>query len=225
MIRNLMLLSLFSFLVTGCGGGDGGETLSYTRGEVEVRCIQNNVSLPFPEGTTCRGLDVSPSDLITPQREYWHCSDSDSESREYYFSDRTGRVEVVRGILPTIDVNTGNPINVDLAGAVFNFRWSLNTETCSLWVRFDQTFCGLSVEGQITDISANSYTAESADPENLSNITSETCQRRRSASSSSPSAAERAVRTEVSDDDDPDASGGGILSLARSVLFGSFRAE
>ena len=218
MIRNLILLSLFSFLVTGCGGGDG-ETLSYTRGE--LGCTRTNVSLPFPGGTTCRGLDVSPSDLITPQREYWHCRDSDDvETRQYYFSDGTGRWEVIRGIVPLNDGNTG-----DFAGAIFNFRWTLNTETCSLWSRFDRSLCSINAEYQIADISANSITTETADPENLSNIISSTCQRRRSASSSSPSAAERAVRTEVSDDDDPDASGGGILSLARSVLFGSFRAE
>ena len=220
MIRNLAIFFLFSFFVTGCGGGDGGETLSYTRGEVGLQCgVQSNASFPFPGGTTCRGLDVSPSDLITPQREYWHCRDSDGESREYYFSDGTGRLEVIRLTVPTRDGNTA-----DLAGAIFNFRWSLDTETCSLWARFDQNFCGVSVEGQITDISANSYTTETADPNNLSNIDSSTCQRRRSTSSDSPATAERTVRAEVPDDN-PDASGSGILSLARSVLSSSFGVE
>lgn len=218
MIRNLTILFLLSLFVTSCGGGDG-ETLSYARGEVGLQCVQSNASFPFPGGTTCRGLDVSPSDLITPQREYWHCRDSDGESREYYFSDGTGRLEVVRLTVPTRDGNTA-----DLAGAVFNFRWSLDTETCSLWARFDQSFCGVSVEGQITDISANSYTTETADPNNLSNIDSSTCQRRRSTSSDSPATAERTVRAEVPDDK-PDASGSGILSLARSVLSGSFGVE
>lgn len=213
MIRNLTLLSLFSLLVVSCGGGDG-ETLSYARGEVELRCTQNNVSFPFPGGTICRGLDVSPSDLITPQREYWHCSNSDGETREYYFSDGTGRLEVIRMILPTSDGNTA-----DFAGAVFNFRWTLNTETCSLWARFDQSFCGVSGEAQITNISANSITTQTADPNNLSNITSETCQRRRATSSESPDEAE------ISDDDDTDASGGGVLPLAREILSDSLRAD
>ena len=218
MIRNLTLLSLFSLLVVSCGGGDG-ETLSYARGELQ--CTRNNVSLPFPGGTTCRGLDVSPSDLITPQREYWYCRGSDGETREYFFSDGTGRVEVVRGTVALSDGNTG-----DFAGAVFNFRWSLNTETCSLWGRFDQSLCGVSIEAQITDISANSITTQTAaDPDNLSNITSSTCQRRRSASSESPSAEERAIRAEAPDDDNPDASGSGVLPLARKILSDSLRAE
>lgn len=218
MIRNLTLLSLFSLLVASCGGGDG-ETLSYARGELQ--CTINNVSIPFPGGTTCRGLDVSPSDLITPQREYWHCRSSEGETREYFFSDGTGRVEVVRGAGALSDGNTG-----DFAGAVFNFRWSLNTETCSLWGRFDQSLCGVSVESQITNISADSITTETAtDPDNLSNISSETCQRRRATSSESPDGVEKAVEAEISDHDDTDASGGGVLPLAREILSGSLRAE
>lgn len=219
MIRNLTLLSLFSLLVASCGAGDG-ETLSYARGEVRLQCIQSNVSFPFPGGTTCRGLDVSPSDLITAQREYWHCSNSDGEAREYYFSDGTGRVEVIRMTLPTSDGNTA-----DFAGAVFNFRWSLNTETCSLWARFDQSFCGASVEGQITNISENSITTQTADPDNSSNISSETCQRRRATSSESPDGVEEAVEEKISDDGDTDASGGGVLPLAREILSDSLRAE
>ena len=219
MIRNLTLLSLFSLLVVSCGGGDG-ETLSYARGEVRLQCIRSNVSFPFPGGTTCRGLDVSPSDLITAQREYWHCSDSDGEAREYYFSDGTGRLEIVRGTVPIGDGNTA-----DLAGAAFNFRWSLNTETCSLWARFDQSFCGASIEGQITNISANSITTQTADPDNLRNITSETCQRRWATSSESPDGEEEAVGTEISDSDDTDASSGGVLPLAREILSDSLRAE
>lgn len=224
MIRNLAILFLLSLFVTSCGGGDG-ETLSYTRGQVGLQCLQNNVSVPFPGGTTCRGLDVSPSDLVTSQREYWHCRDSTTEERIYYFSDGTGRTEVVRGILPLVDVNTGNVVNVDFAGAVFNFRWVLNTETCSLWASFDQSLCGASVEVQIANISTNSMITEAADPENPSNLESSTCQRRRSASSESPAAAEKAVKAEEVSDDNPDASGSGILSLARSVLSGSFGAE
>ena len=217
MIRNLTILFLLSLFITGCGGGDGGETLSYTRGELQ--CIRSNLSFPFPGGTTCRGLDVSPSDIITPQREYWHCRDSDGESREYYFPNGTGRVEVVRGTVALDDGNTG-----DFAGAIFNFRWVLNTETCSLWHGFDQSLCQASVELQIKDVSVNSMTTESADPENLSDITSSTCQRRRSASSDSPAAAERSVEAEVSDDD-PNVSGSGVLPLAREVLSGGFGPE
>ena len=223
MIRNLAILFLLSLFVTSCGGGDG-ETLSYTRGQVGLQCIQNNVSVPFQGGTTCRGLDVSPSDLITLQREYWHCRDSTSEERTYYFSDGTGRTEVVRGILPLVDVNTGNVVNVDFAGAVFNFRWVLNTGTCSLWTRFDQRLCGVSGEVQIADVSANSITTEAANPDNLSDIISSTCRRRRTASADSPAAAERAVRAEAADDDNPDAPGG-VLSLAREALSGGLGAE
>lgn len=221
MIRSLTILLLSSLFAAGCGGGE--ETLNYS--QIQTQCIRSNVSLPFPGGTTCRGLDVSPSDLITPQREYWHCRDSDGESREYYFSDGTGRTEVVRGIFPIVDASTGNVVNVNFAGSHFNFRWSLNTETCSLWVRFDQSLCGVSGEVQIADISANSITTEAANPDNLSDITSSTCQRRRTASSSSPASAERSVEAEVPDDDNPDASGSGILSLARFVLSGGFGAE
>ena len=222
MIRNLAILFLLSLFVTSCGGGDG-ETLNYS--EIQTQCIRTNVSFPFPGGTTCRGLDVSPSDLITPQREYWHCRDSDGETREYYFSDGTGRTEIVRGILPVADASTGNVVNVDFAGAHFNFRWSLDTQTCSLWVRWDQNLCGAAVEGQIADISANSITTEVPNPDNLSDIISSTCQRRRTASSDSPAAAERTVRAEVSDDDNPDAFGSGVLSLVREALSGGFGAE
>ena len=223
MIRNLAILFLLSLFATGCGGGGGEETLNY--GEIQTQCIRSNLSFPFPGGTTCRGLDVSPSDLITPQREYWHCRDSDGETREYYFSDGTGRMEIVRGILPVVDASTGNAVNVNFAGAHFNFRWSLNTETCSLWARFDQSLCGVSGEVQIADVSANSITTEAANPDNLSDIVSSTCRRRRTASADSPAAAERAVRAEAADDDNPDASGGGVLSLARKALSGGLGAE
>ena len=218
MIRNLTILFLLSSFVAGCGGEDGGKTLSHAEGE--LGCRVNNLNLPFPGGTACRGLDVSTSDLTTQAREYWYCRDSDGvEMRQYYFSNGAGRWEVIRGIVPLTDGNTG-----DFRGAVFNLSWSLNTETCSLWTRFDQSLCGANIEYQIADISASSITIEAADPDNLSNIESSTCQRR-STSSDSPATAERAVKAEEVSDDNPDASGSGILSLARSVLSGSFGAE
>ena len=140
------LLALF--VINGCGGGgDGEETATL------VPCNFRNQDFAFPGGTTCRGLSVTRSDLIS-SGNHWYCRSRDDGSIEKYqfFSDGTVKSE---GNIPGIGERR------------VTLSWTLNRDQCGLWFSGGALAqCGVRVQLQINDIDDDSLELEIEDFEN-----------------------------------------------------------
>ena len=149
-MKRLVSLSCFLlalFVINGCGGGDGGETAS------GVTCNFRNQDFAFPGGTTCRGLSVTSSDLIS-SGNHWYCRYRNDGSVEKYefFSDGTVKSE---GNIPGIGERR------------VTFSWTLNQDQCGLWFSGGAlSQCGVRVQLQINDIDDDSLELEIEDFEN-----------------------------------------------------------